>query len=545
MTQTEESELRDTIEQYRNARLTRRDFVQRAAVLGISASVAASILAACGGGGGGGGTTTGEEGQPVQGGVLRMGYDRAFQKLDNVVGPWADEPFTAIYEVPIIRDPGGKFVSSVAEAWEFSSDGLTLSMKIREGLKFHSGAPLTAANVAEDFNIFRTTGVTANFWAPVKNVEEGENNSVVLTLSKTNYGLIETISTLFQSIHNEASRKAAGEGWGATTVDATGPFTLKTFKPASEVVVERWPDYPGSGVPFVTNKGPAYLDSIRWVPILEPANRANEIETGSVDIVKSPAAQDISRLQSNDDLVVLELQELSNYFITIDRTRGALGQPGVAQAMSHAIDRQALVDTVFFGHAVPTYGPIFPAYRWYDPGVEAYNEYDPDKARDLLKSAGLSELRFTLLTQNQPIQVQVLEAVGGMLREVGITMEVKAVEDAAFFPDMFAGKPDAFMFKWLWESPTDNMRFFGRVPSWDYNGNPPKSMAGIDAWESAATEEQLEKACRQVQLAWAEELPFIPLVTQSLVWVHHKRVHNFRPTQTSIYPLFNDVWIEA
>ena len=101
----------------------------------------------------------------------------------------------------------------------------------------------------------------------------------------------ETLATEYAMIQNPAKRAELGEEYGATEADGTGPFTLASFQPGTEVVVNRWDDYPGTNVPYITNPGPAYLDSVKWVPILEAGQRANEIEGGTVNVVKNPAGR--------------------------------------------------------------------------------------------------------------------------------------------------------------------------------------------------------------------------------------------------------------
>jgi len=69
--------------------------------------------------------------------------------------------------------------------------------------------------------------------------------------------------------------------------------------------------------------------------------------------------------------------------------------------------------------------------------------------------------------------------------------------------------------------------------------------AAFDAWQTAANDEELEAAARQAQLIWAEKLPLIPIVTGNVIWANNKKVHGWMPTQTMLYPLYNDVWVEA
>jgi ABC-type transport system substrate-binding protein len=91
----------------------------------------------------------------------------------------------------------------------------------------------------------------------------------------------------------------------------------------------------------------------------------------------------------------------------------------------------------------------------------------------------------------------------------------------------------------------DVLIIFGRVlPSWEYNGANPDLDQAFTDWQTAATEDELIDAASRAQLIWAEQLTKIPVVTANGVWVHRTNVHGFTPSQSMLYPLFNDVWIE-
>ena len=200
----------------------------------------------------------------------------------------------------------------------------------------------------------------------------------------------ETVCTEYSYIMNPVTWKAQGASYGTKPTDGTGPFVLSSFIPGQHAIANRWEDYPGSIVPFFTNKGKAYLDSIEWVPITQASQRAPQIETGLVDAVKNPPPQDVAGLKANSDLVVLEFQELSNFFLSVNLGDTKLGfdDVRVRQAISQAIDREAIVKSIFLGHAVATYGPVMPHYKWYNPGVEKYNQFDPGASKKLLNEAG-------------------------------------------------------------------------------------------------------------------------------------------------------------
>ncbi len=104
-------------------------------------------------------------------------------------------------------------------------------------------------------------------------------------------------------------------------IDGSGPFTLGEWVPGSHVTVNKWAEYPGSIVPYFSNKGTAYLDSIHWTFIGEAAQRAIQIENSEIDTLRGPASQDISRLQSNSDLNIVSLKEWSGYIFGVNFTR--------------------------------------------------------------------------------------------------------------------------------------------------------------------------------------------------------------------------------
>lgn len=551
-----EDSVESLVEQYCESHIDRRQFFQRAAALGLSMSAAGALLA---GPAAARARRTGA-GAVRRGGTFIEGYDRDFTKMDTVQSGWADPGYNALYEYVLIRDPKGKIVKGgLIDGWTVSPDARRWVFKIRDGLKFHSGAPCTAKEVVDNFNIFKgpKTGQNAIFWPPMT-VTAGPGNTVVVNIKKPDAALPETIATEYTMIENLATRKKLGNNYGATGEDGTGPFTLAEFTPGKQVRMTRWDGYAGSPIPFLQNHGKAYVDELKWVPIIERSSRANEIESGDVHALKNPAPQDVPRLKANKDLVVLEWPAIANSFMSPDYQRKDLGFDDirVRQAMSHAIDREGISKAVFFGHAAPTYGPIAPNFKWYNPAVEKFNQFDPDKARKLLDAAGWvkggggirekngKKLSFTHLDWAAQTQGRlIMEAIVPMLKDVGIDLKVKSLESAAFFPAYV--KSESFGYEWLWSAPVDVLVIFNIIPSPVYNGNLPDLKAAFTAYQTARSEAELKKASLKIQAIWAEKLPKIPLVTRNDIWVYNKKVHGWRPTQTMLYPLYNDVWLES
>ena len=550
--------------------VSRRGFLIRAAALGAGTLTAGGILAACSSDGDdvasdtsspmtsgqSAATTAPAAGSPKTGGVFREGYDRDLTGPDPVRNAWADPTFNAFYEALVMRSPDGPIVPMLASA--FSNDDTGWRFTLREGLQFHSGLACTPEIVVENFDLFRDpeTGQNGPFWEPITDVT---NVGLEITCATDGpfQAFQETITTEYCYILNPAARREAGDQYGVSVIDGTGPFKLVEFKPNQKARGERWEEYPGTVVPFFENKGTAHLDAIEWIPITEASQRAPEIESGNVDAVKNPPPQDVDSLKANNDLVVLEFQEFSNFFLSLNLGKTALGfdDVRVRQAVSHAIDRQGIVDALFRGRAAPTYGPVMPGWKFYNPAVEEFNQFDLDVSARLFTEAGWTRdgdgilekdgvpMSFTTLQLSDTTENTVMQAVAEQVRAAGVEMKVETLESAAFFPEL-TNELTSYAFKWLWSSPIDVVALFVKF----YQPESPELAAvneAFTAWQTANDEATLKAAAFDVQNIFAERLPLIPLYTPNTIWVHHKNVIGWTPNQANLYPFYNDVWIDA
>ena len=385
--------LESALGDYAAHRISRRELLKRAGLLGVAAAVVGPLVAS----GTAGATTPGRRGKCARGFVglpkerrelPRAATTAVFTPPNPVANAWADPDFNALFEALVMRNPAGEIVPMLAD--KFSSGPQGWTFHLRDGLKFQSGVPLTAAAVVEGFNLFRSpkTGQNGPFWTPVTNVT-ASGQDVICATTHPFQAFQETVTTEYSYIMDPDTWKADGAAYGTKATNGTGPFILTSFSPSEHVVAQRWEDYPGSIVPFFQNHGKAYLDSITWISITDASERAPQIQTGLVDAIKNPPPQDVDTLKDNPDIVVLEYQELSNFFLSVNMADESLGfnDLRVRQAISHAIDRQAIVESIFLGHAVPTYGPVMTKYKWYNPAVENFNQFNLALAESLLDDA--------------------------------------------------------------------------------------------------------------------------------------------------------------
>jgi len=548
----------ELLEAHRARKLSRRDLMVRAAALGVTASALGNLLARDAA------AAPARQDEPKTGGTLREGYDLDFSKLDPVSTNWYDPAFYALYESLLIDAPDGTLQPNLAEKWEVSEDGKTVTFTLKEGGLFHSGRKVDAEAVKELYEAIKDPAngsPLGSLFNPVESIEAPDEQTVVLHMSHPYYEVLNVVKTGYWAIANIETRTKLAENYGQSGVDGTGPFLFQEWVPGSHTSVTRWDDYPGSIVPYFSNKGKAYLDGIRWEAILEGAQRAIKIENGEIDTLRNPLLQDVARLQENADLTVSTFSEPSGYIMStnFERTDLDFQEIGMRQAISHAIDRQAIVTALLSDLGSPLYGPITPADIFYDPGVEQFNQFDLDKAKSMVAELGWTpgddgiltkngvRHAFSLVVQSESFNRDLGSVLQASLAELGMEVSVEALDRGSYFSRIAEGV-DSCLFYYLWPVPIDVVILFvasGNVPQPNWSRAKIQEVDdAIAAWQQASNAEELKAAGSQFQLVIAETLPTVPLVVRNSVWVARPNVHGWQPHQYDIYPHYNDVWLD-
>jgi peptide/nickel transport system substrate-binding protein len=559
----DDARIEELVGSYERGRLSRREFFKRASALGLAAPAITGLLAHAAAAGRRPDAAALAAAGPRRGGTLIEGYDRLFSPITTINAAWIDPTHDALLESLVTVDPAGNLVPKLAESWTVSKDAKTWTFKLRRGVRFHSGALVTAGKVAEDLNEDRGKLGQHPFWyTQVVSIKPGPRNTVVVRCNKPFATLGFLYKQQFANIFNNAAVKADPKGYGTKVVDGTGPFRLTSFSP-QQVTAKRFEQYAGSIVPYFQNKGKAYLSGIKWVPIAEASNRANEIVSGNVHIIKNPLPTDLPALKANKNLVVIEKEEAAGLVLGLNFTKTNLGFDDlrVRQAVSHAIDRDAIVRAILFGHGTAVRGPFPKTYKWYEKGVEKFNQFDTNKANQLLDSAGWTKgsggvrtkggqkLEFTIINFTDEVRNKVGDAIVAMLGKVGISAKMQNLEAGAYFQGLGSGA-EAYFFNWLWlDFPRiyqvlADSRFIP-APNWAHAKVPAVDKA-MDGWTFAQNAKQEEAAARKIQLAVAENVPVITIYVPHVVWVHTKKLHGYQPLNpNTLYPFYNDMWLEA
>ena len=332
---------------------------------------------------------------------------------------------------------------ALAESWEISEDGRVYTFRIREGVTFHNGDPLTSADAAYAISTSQNPDLQSQWLgilSGVLSVETPDDQTLVVRLEEPDASFLDQITYL--GIPNSVVHASVGADAYAINPVGTGPFKFESWSRGERVVLAANPDY------WVAAPN---LDRVEFRAIPERSVAAIELEAGGVHVAQSLAAEDLLRLEDHDDIVIDSVATLSYYYVAINQQSGPLADPQVRRALQYAIPMDQFVDTIFQGvGAIRAYSSFAPTNQAYDEGLVAdYPEYDPETARELLAEAGYPDgFSTTIYTPTDSNRRQIAELMQAALSQVGITAEVSPVEFGTLLPLTYSGEAPMWILGW-------------------------------------------------------------------------------------------------
>jgi len=495
---------------------------------------------------------------------LREAFDYEFSRLDPS-GAHIDPPSVAIYETLMVKGPDWQPHPMLAKSWQVSEDRLTWRVLLRPGLRFHSGAPCDAQAVVRAFDFLRWHLAEEGqlwYWDPVDKVSADGNETLVFKLHYPYSRLPALLWGTHTAVFNEALRAEQTNRFGFTIADGTGPFKLASWS-RGRVVAERWSGYAGLPAPFMEQNGPARLDGVEWISILDERERLEALERGEVHCLHGPPLDAVDGLREAGRFEVIEYPQASNAYLALNWDYRAFGfdDVRVRRAFSLGIDRAKLVQDALHGHGSATLGPVPPGDEYYDAAVDAESGYDPAQAARLLELVGWQigndgvrqhngrSLAFVCVCQDDGVQRRIAKGARDQLAKLGVRLELRFVKPFEDFYAEVARGPASFISKWLWQDPIDALIGFCATRGQPFPNWQKASVASLDrafaVWLRADTKDELRAAASAVQREVADKLPYIPLLTPNDVWVHSRQLHGWRPYPANLYPFYQDVWLDT
>jgi ABC-type transport system substrate-binding protein len=469
---------------------------------------------------------------PAAGGMLTFAAGADPDSLDpqNTQSNPGEQVNRMMYDNLVRFNAKMQIEPALAESWTQSPDGLVWTFKLRKGVRFHDGTPFDAKAVKYFFD--RVLGdekpFKASLYTPfVQGAQVVDEGTVRVTLKQP------FAAFLFRLAHSAGGiiSPAAHQKWGKDLTlhpVGTGPFKFVEWVKGDRVVLERNDGYWG---------GRPRLDRVTVKTVREDSARVLMLESGDADLIVNIPPEDIPRLRKDPRFAVESIPTARALYVVINVKKKPFDDLRVRQALNYAVNREAIVKSLFQGNAEAISGIVAPLQNGFAklPGYA----YDPKKARELLAQAGASALKVKLWSPKGRYvkDFELAQAVQQDLAAVGVEAALNTMEWGAYLsatktaPD----QTDRELFLLGW-SPSTGEAQWGIFPLLHSSQQAPKgdnrgffaSKALDDAVDKATTatsERARLGALREAQQIIIGEAPAIFLISPNMIVGASKKVH--------------------
>jgi peptide/nickel transport system substrate-binding protein len=484
--------------------------------------------------------------------------------IPNIVSDSASfEVGGLMYNGLVSRDKDLNFVGDLAESWTFSDDCRQLTFRLRPNVRWHDGRPFTAADVAFTYETMihpKTPTAYREGFKVVEAVETPDGQTVTVRYKQPYAKALDTWSFwmlpkhLLESFVAEGKLREAPQNW--KTPVGTGPYRLSELKSGEKIVLVANKDY---------FEGRPYLSRVVYRIIPSQATIFLELKAKGLDAAGLTALQyrrqtDYPAFRKAYNKYRYPSNGYTYFGFNLRDPRFA--DKRVRQAFAHAINKTELIDGVILGLGREATGPYKPGTWPYNPNVKRY-PHDMAKARQLLADAGWKDtdgdgildkdgkpFAFELLTnQGNEERKKIAEITQASLRELGVAVEVRVLEWAAFLKEYIKKRRfEAIILGWgigqdpdqydVWHSTKtgpDELNHIG------YQN--PEVDALLEKGRSSCVEQERKRYYDRLQEVLAEEQPIIFLYFRDALPVVATRVHGIQESPNGIRYKFHEWFV--
>lgn len=432
----------------------------------------------------------------------------------------------------------------LAKEWKVSEDGLTWTFTLAEGNKFADDTPVTAEAVKFTFD--RTLKIKkgpADVYSVIKEVKVDSPTSVTFVLSKNFPPFLSTLAANYGGIVNpkvleKEQNGDLGQNFLANNTMGSGPYQLTEWRKGEYIKLAASPN---------SSVKPA-LQNIFFKIIPDATAQRLQLEQGEIDIAEGIPNEQIKALKENPSVDVLQQPSLFVDYIYVNSSKGnpALQNPKVRQALSYAIDYDALTESVQEGYATQMRGPIPKGLWGYDESAPQYKR-DVEKAKALLAEAGAANLTIDLLySDNKAWWETEALALQAFFSDIGVKLNLKKIAYATSREMIDKGEFDLAMGVWSpdFGDPYMFMNYWFDSVNFGLAGNRAfyKNDKVDELVRKAASindKAEREKLYKEAQLIVIDEAPYLYLYQKDFLLPVSKSVKGFvyNPMLEGIYNL--------
>jgi peptide/nickel transport system substrate-binding protein len=467
-------------------------------------------------------------------GVLKVGWGWDLAPADPLKGGFYRT--AGIMETLVDLNYDGSLKPELAVAWE-SLSPTVWKFTLRPGVRFHDGTSLDSKAVKF---VFDRLAANSKF-IPVSSVETPADNEVIIKTSKPFVAMpaycanTQTVIYASGSVQDGKFTRPVG----------TGPYQFIEYTPDKGVYCQAFQNY--------WKEAPKISEVVfKYIP--DGQTRVMALQSGEVDLIHMVPPASAKVLASNPDFVVQSAPVTRMQQINLNPGKAPLDDLNVRQAINHAIDRKAIVDSVLEGYGEPAVGLFPPNLPWGSPNLKGY-PYDPGKAGDLLEKAGWKDVdgdgvrenkgnKLELVLESYPARPEIAliaEAVQAQLGAVGIRVKIETKEYGAVYKSLMSKKYDMALMSWgvaFTPDPSVALDFFksDSKVQWRANYDNPRVDNLLDQALDTTDEKKRQELYEQVQEIIEQDAPVAFLNYYVQIDAHKKSLQNYRihPTETHV-----------
>lgn len=454
--------------------------------------------------------------------------------------------YTSLCDKLVDITPDLEIIPQLATEWTTSDDGTSITMQLREGVVFHDGTTFNAEAVAA--NIDRSKNLDESRrkseLASIVSTEVTGEYEIVLNLAGPDATLMAQLADRAGMMVSPTAATEAGADFGLNPV-CSGPFTFTERVAQDKIVLSRFDDY--------WNADEIHFDSVTFLPIPDTTVRLANLQSGDIDMLERLAATDLAQAESDPEIVVDSAVSLGYQGITFNINNGEKGDTPwgndkrLRQALSLAIDRNAINQVVFEGAFAPGNQPFPSTSPWYNTDFPVPDR-DVEAAKALLAEAGYPDgIDLEVQAPNTTVPLQMMQVIQSMAAEAGIRISIVAKEFATQLADQSAGDYIASQVGWSGRvDPDGNNHQFVTTDGGinDSKFSDPKVDELMNAARVAATTAERKALYDEAMVIMLDELPRLFLYHQTWIWAHDASLKGFTPYPDGMIRLEGITWEE-
>ncbi|MDP9410554.1 MAG: ABC transporter substrate-binding protein [Actinomycetota bacterium] len=425
----------------------------------------------------------------------------------------------------------------LAEEYAYVDD-TTLRLKIRQGVTFHNGDPLTVDDVV--FTLQRVSAPDSEldhriYAQRVASVEAVDGQTVEVKFSEPDATFLGRLA-LIPIVPKRVVEEMGNEGFDASPT-GTGPYTFVSWQRGDRVTLQSFPNY---------WRGPAAIKSLVFRGITEDATRMAELQTGALELATNVPTYMVPELETAGNVQVKQVNSLRALFVVLNTKQPPFDDVRMRQAVNFAIDKDLIVEGVLDGAARPLSQPFGPEVFGYNPNLDGFYAYDPERARALIAEAGYTDgVDVKMFGPSGRFQKgdEVAENLAAQLEEVGIRVNLNFLEYQAYLEN-YSRKFNPDMHMGFWSNANNtadadynlslNLHSAGRLPYW----SDPEIDALIDKARQTIDPAQREEMYHDILRRIVEAAPWLFLYSQADIYGVASALQGWEPRPDEMIYLY-------